>query len=447
MAQTDTRRRIRQLQEQIDSLNAEQNELRRRMTRDSQDRIRQMTEELRRIDASNAERIRRVREEIAAEMQRNVDTIRQADRQSQERRVRMLEELQRMNRELQEEVDRLRQEQTRQQRAGRDTAEHFLQRAKAQARAVEMEPHNFFCPSQFEVLQEHLSSAVRMLEMGLYDAASAMADAAWTELELLGIQVRERQWEWEQIYQIYDLIATGLYQAVTAFEEEAIQTPLGGFVLEDEDRAYWSREQYQPIRDKVAEAYRLVEDIRAAGSVTAYLRDYTALRGFALNNQINGLRRLNEQLTAATLCIRNELIYSDQRCQMAERAGALLGTMGYQVRESKFRGEPEDLLDCYDLTATINGIDMITLTFVPQREDGVVVRNICIVIPDVKTLPNPELIRGEAQALIEAVQQELAGIKVAWYPIDSMQLPAVERQFKRQPDAQQLARRLERKYQ
>lgn len=447
MAQTDTRRRIRQLQAQIDSLNAEQDELRRRMTRDSQERMWQMTEELRCIDASSVGRIRQMREEIAAEMQRNVDAIRRAGQQSQERRTRLFEQLQRTSRELQEEADRLRQEQTRRQEAGRGTAERLIQRARAQAGTVEAEPHNFFCPNQFEVLQEHLASAVRMLEMGLYDAASAMADAAWTELELLGIQVRERQWEWEQIYQIYDVIATGLYRAMTAFEAEAIQTPLGAFILEDEDRAYWSREQYQPIRNKVAEAYRLVEDIRAAGSVTAYLRSHTALRGFALNNQVNGLRRLNEQLTAATLCIRSELTYSDQRCQMAERMSVLLGAMGYQVRESKFRGEPEDLLDCYDLTVTINGIDMMTLTFVPQREDGVVVRNICIVAPNVKTLPNPELVRGEAQALIGAVQQELAGIKAAWYPADSMQLPAVEQQFKRQPDPQQLARKLERKYQ
>lgn len=443
----DTRGRIRQLEEQIQSLNREQDALRRRMTQESQARMRRMTEELRRLDASRAEDIRRLREEIAAEMRRNVDAIRRADQQSQAQRARLLQELQQVNRELQEEVDRLRQQQSHQQETGRAAAEQLLQRAQAQAGAVEQEPHVFFCPSRFEVLQEHLATAVHMLELELYDAASAMANAALTELELLEIEVRERQREWEQVYQVYDAIASGLYQAMKDFEAEKISTPLGTFVLEDEDRAYWSREQYGPIRERVAEAYRLVEGVREEGGVTAFLRTHTVLRGFSLNERISGLRRLNEELTAVTLCIRSELFYSDQRCRIAEQAEELLGTMGYQVWESKFHGDPEDLLDRYDLTVTINGIDTITLMFVPQREDGIVMRNICMLAPDVKTVPNPELIQGEAQTLIGVLQQTLVGLKAVWYPMDSMKLPAVERQFKQQPDARLLARKLERKYQ
>lgn len=441
------RQQIRQLEEQIQNLNREQDELRRRMTQESQARIRQMAEELRRMDTSHMESIRRLREGITAEMQRNVEAIRQADQQSQAQRTRLFQELQQVNRELQEEVDRLRRQQDRQQESGRATAEQVLGRAQAQARAVDAEPHHLFCPSQFEVLQEHLSSAVCMLEMRLYDTAAAMADAVWTELELLGIQVRERQREWEQVYRIYDTIASSMYQAMETFETETIHTPLGSFALGDDDRAYWSRDQYQPIRDSVAEAYRLVENVRNADSITTFLRTHTVLQGFALNNQVSNLRRLNEQLTAVTLCIRSELFYSDQRCQMAEKAGNLLRTMGYQVGQPRFRGDPEDLLDCCELTATINGIDTLALTFVPQREDGIVVRNICILVPDIQTLPNPELIQREAQMLLGALRQELAGLQAVWYPTDSVQLPLVEQQFKRQADARQLARRLERKYQ
>lgn len=416
------------------------------MTQESQARIRQMTEELRRLDASHTESIRRLREEVTAEMQRNVEAIRQASQQSQVQRTRLLQELQQMNWELQEEVDRLRRQQDRQQESGRAAAEQLLERAQAQAAAVDAEPHQLFCPSQFEVLQEHLFTAVRMLEMRLYDTAAAMADAAWTEFELLGIQVRERQREWEQVYHIYAAIASDMYQAMEAFEADAIQTPLGSFILGEGDRAYWSRDQYQPIRDSVAEAYRLVENIRNADSITAFLRTHTVLRGFAMNNQISTLCRLNEQLTAVTLCIRNELFYSDQRCQIAEKAGNLLHTMGYQVCQPRFRGDPEDLLDCCELTATINRIDTLTLMFVPQREDGIVVRNICILVPDIQTLPNPELIQGEAQELLKVLRQELA-VQAVWYPTDSVQLPLVEQQFKRQADARQLARKLERKYQ
>lgn len=434
------------MEEQIQALNREQDELRRRMTQESEARIRQMTEALHRIDASHVESIRRLREELMAEMQRNVEAIRRADQQSQAQRTRLLQQLQQLNRELQEEMDRLRQQQGRQQESGRAVAEQLLGRARAQAMAVEREPHQLFCPSQFEVLQEHLSTAVRMLEMKLYDTAAAMADAAWTEFELLGIQVRERQREWEQVYQIYEAIASGLYQAMEAFEAEPVLTPLGSFILEDDDRTYWSRDQYQPVRDSVAKAYRLVEGIRDAGSITDFLRTHTVAKGFVLNNQINSLRRLNEQLTAVTLCIRNELFYSDQRCQMAVRAGKLLKSMGYQVGEPKFRGDPEDLLDCCELTASINGVDMITLIFVPQREDGIVVRNICILVPDIRTLPNPNLIQGEAQALLEDLRQALA-IQAVWYPPDSVQLPLVERQYKQQADAQLLTRKLERKYQ
>lgn len=414
----------------------------------NQTRLEQLSNELQRIERTQTEQLRRSREEIAAEMQRQIEELRRSDAASQAQRQRLVRELQEVNRTLEEEIAEFRRQEDARSGVRRETAERLCQQAEEQVRVVREMPHAFFCPGQLDICREHLASVQAMMRAGMFDAAAAVADAAQTELEILAVNIRENQREWMQVFEVYRRIAAGLRQTLVQFEEESVSTVYGAFRLTDEERAYWSGGSYQQVREEVFDACRMAEGVESAGGVTAYLNQGGGVKGFQLTQRINGLHRLSERLTAAISCIRSERIYSDQRYQMAEEAEKLLAAEGYQTVRSCFRGEPvEEPIDCYDLTMSLNGIDLIQFIFVPQREQGIVVRNLCLLTLDIRTVPNPQLVQNRAQDLIHALQGAFPGLAVVWYREGDRRIAETERQYNRPPDMMQLAKKLERKYQ
>lgn len=444
----DHRRRIRELERELTELSRRQEQERRSLESRNRVQLDQLRNEIRRIERTQTEQLRRAREEMAAEMQRQMEELRRSDAASQAQRQRLVRELQEVNRTLEEEIADLRRQEIARNDARRETAERLYRQAEEQARMVQETPHDFFCPGQLKICREHLASVQAMMRAGMFDAASAVADAAQTELEILAVNIWENQREWMQIYEVYRRIAADLRQTLARFEEESVSTVYGTFRLTDEERAYWSGGNYQRVREEVFNAYQMTEGVESAGSVTAYLNQGGGLKGFQLTQRINGLHRLSERLTAAISCIHSERIYSDQRYQMAEEAEKLLAAGGYRTMCSCFRGEPvEEPIDCYDLTVSLNGIDFIRLSFVPQREQGIVVRNLCLLTLDIRTVPDPQLVQARAQDMIHALQDAFPGLTAVWYRDGDRRIAETERQYNRPPDMMQLAKKLERKYQ
>ncbi len=405
-----------------------------------------MEDQLRRVEASRLETLRRVREEMAEELRRQAEELRSVNAAAQEERRQLLRQLQEANQALRAEIEETRRREENRSRAGREMAESAFRRASAQEEAVREMPHAFFCPGQFEIFQEQLESARRMLEKGMYDAAAATAAAAQTELELLAVNVQESRREWLEMYEVYSGVASGLYETMLRFEDSVIRTPYGEFRLEDGERDYWSRGTYREIREEILEAREIAERAGQAGSPAEGREAF--VKGFRLAREIDGLHRLSARLTAAISCIQSERIYSDLRCRMAETAEEFLTEEGYQVERSRFRGEPrEEPLDCYDLTVGLNGSDHIGLTFVPRREDGVAIGNVCVVTLDIRTIPDPRLIETRARDVIAGIRQAYPALPAVWYQGGDAQIAETERRYSQRPDVRLLARRLERKYQ
>lgn len=448
------RRRINELESQIAALNSKQEETRRRIEREQTQRMNELRDQLKRESEQNrrelerefVQRSQRIREELLAQMQQQVDELRKADAEAQRERQRLLDELSQVNDELKNELDTLKKEEQQRTETSRRMAEELSEQAEQQQETVESLPHGFFCEGQLEIYAEHLEQVQTFLSMGMCEAAASTADICLAELKILEINVRSLQRDWEDLYWEYQCQASSLYEIMEAFERDPVESPMGEFILEDEDRTYWSNGQYPPVHDDVEQSYQLVRGIDTAGGITEYLCGGEAPQGREMVRAISGLYRLSDRLLAAITCIRNEMGLSDKRELRAEQAEELLKSRGFVRVSAGFRND--EPLDSYVLELTNNnGLDTLRLTFVPVREDGVAVDNICLVSLDMHTAPGAAFIRTLSESVVDILQNGIRDLRVLWDGETASEMDTVETNEKSVPDMRLLVRRLERRYQ
>lgn len=454
MGAAQLRAQIRELERQIRKLERNRDARLRQMEAAYSRRIQQIEARAGQNEARTAQRVREIREELQEELRRHTEALHRASQQTQQERERLLREIQVVEQELQRQIQAIQDRDRRQAETTRAVAEQAVRQAREQARITDSVPHNFFCPGRFAICAEHLSHADESLAAQMLDAALAIAGAAQMELELLLLNAEERQREWEEMYQIYEALSIRLWESLVRFEKTPIVTPCiqEGFVLNDDERAYWSMGHYAAIRQQAENAQALVEGIRQAPSVGAYLRGHTAVKGFQFSQQLTFLHRLSEQAAAVMTEIHSELYYSDQRLVLGAQAEELFHDLGYETLRAGFRGDPEDPMDCYEVSFSVNRIDEVEVIFVPQRKDGVVLRNVCILAMNTKTVPSPKQVRTEAERLsakLKAAFPELGSVQwisLGAWQADSSLLSNAERQYKKIPDPTLLAQQLERRY-
>ena len=452
------RRRIRKLEAELASLREEQEATRRRIEKEQAQRAKELRAQLKRELEQNRSqmqhefdsRSQQLREQLFAQMQRQAEELRAFDAQAQRARQEKLDELKGINDELAAELERMRTQEQQRTEVSRELAESTESQAKEQLEVVETLPHDFFFSGQLDVFSEHLAQVQTFLSQGMCEAAASTADICLAELQILEINVRAAQREWEELFWEYRGQATMLHKLMEQFERDPVQSPMGEFVLIDEDRADWSSGQYGPIHEKIEESYKLVRGVEEAGDVGAYLCGGTAPQGRRMVQAITGLHRLSDQLLASITCIRNEMSLSDGREMLADQAGEILAPHGYRCVARGFRND--DPLDSFVVEFTNNDIDFVRLTFVPVREDGVAVRNICLMSLDIHTTPGLEFVQLLAKDIAGRLEDcwwrtFQIQLKVTWDGAKAAPMDKVETQQKATPDLRLLVRRIERKHQ
>ena len=448
--------RVQELERELNALTSKQDELRQRLEREYADRTAALERRLQETLAQERDRwnhevarqARSIREELTADLQRQTEEIRRQDAEAQRQREQLVQELRTVNDELARQLQDLRKQDQERTEHGHAAAELMLRVAEDQKATVNELPHEFFCAGQFDVLAEHLEQARFFLDQGMNEAATSSADMCLAELEILEVTVREQQRIWEQLFDEYRRNVTAIYHLMEAFEQEPVSSPLapGAFYLEDEDRDDWSRGVYPEVHDEVNQAYGLVRGAEAAGSVSAFLADTSLPHARELSRSILQLNRLSDRLTAAIVGIRNELAYSDHRELLAQAAAQALTSQGLHVTSEGYLDD--DPLESYVMELTGNGLDVVRLSFVPVRRDGVVERTVCLVSLDLRTVRGGDQMHGLAETTVRVLQRAVGdGADVRWDGTAGRVMQVEEQRLKAVPDVRLLARRYERKYQ
>ena len=447
------KRQIRRLESELDDLKRSQDDTRRRIEREQERRARELQAKLDQELARSRtqmrhdldQRVGELQAQLFEQIQRQADELRAYDERAQRERQRLVDELMRVNDELAAELDAIRSREQQRTETGRAMAEQLATQAEHQREVVEGLPHAFFCAGELDVLVEHLGQVQTFLGQGMCEAASSTADMCLSELQILEINVRSLQREWEDLFAEYRGQASMLHQIMEQFEQGGVDSPMGSFKLVAEDRDDWSRGAYTPVHDEVEQAFELVRGVEEEG-VAAFLNAGGAPRGRQLVQAITGLHRLSDRLLAAITCIKNELWLSDGREVLANQAEGILATQGYVRVSAGYRDD--DPLESYVLELSNNGIDTLRLTFVPVRENGVAVKNICLLSLDVTTTPGQDFMQGlagEVKGLLDAGFNRT--LEVLWDGTLAAPMDRVETQQKGVPDMRLLVRHIERKYQ
>lgn len=453
------RQRIRRQQQELEQINRNQEELRRRLEQECNARISQLKRELNRTIAENRNRmnsdfqqkINLLQQHITAEMQNHIEEVRRIEKEARKAREAKLRELEDLNESLKDELEEIKNRTNALAAYSQDQAQNLKRLAVEQKLAVQKLPHLFFHPGQMDVYEEHLNQVDTMLTASMYDAAAATAEAVLSELQIFEITLHEDQRNWEEQYEIYRSLVTALYDQISAFEKQDVRTRSGCFPpMPKTHLQYWSGGSYSEIRGQVLEAYQMIQTIEHANDLSAYLNQAKdGIRITQFYGKINALHRLAEQVSAVITCIQSERYYSDERYEMANDAMEYLETQGYQILEeqSGFRLAPDgEPIDAYEVVATINGKDYLHLSFVPVRKDGVAVRNLCLVTVEMHTSFHEGLIKMIAEDTICALSKCPSQIQAEWNEQGITQLEKNENSIKLQPDMRWLAKKLERKY-
>lgn len=448
------RQQINEQKRLLESINRNQAELRKKIEQEAEQKIRAMERQLRseleqsrqEMDADFQNYVTQSQQRMAAERQELIDELRRAEENARRERSEKLRELERLNAELRQELESIKSETTQMHSFTKEYALELKQKAVQQEKVVRNLPHQFFHPGQLDILDEHLAQIDCMIDAEMYDAAAATADSVLAELQIFEITLNENQRDWSELFGICKRLITALHDQIKTFEAQPIRTPAGDFSpMPEEQLDYWSSGSYSAIRKKVMDEYEA--SVLIAKDIGSFLSQNGGIAINQYQNQIRLLHRLAEQVSAAITCIQSERFYSDERFVLAQQAMDYLCSQAYQIQEEEtgFRIPPDgEPIDAFEVSATINGLDYLHLSFVPVRENGVTVRNICLITVELQTVYDENLIEGIAANVANALTNR-SSVQAEWNANGLGMLEDQECSLKKKPNVGELAKKLERK--
>lgn len=462
------RQRLRQVERQLDELTQQQAETRRQMQQQGFQRVQQLEQEYRErfqrlsreTDAEYAQRLQQMQERILQANNAQLAELQAFDERCRREREDKLAELQLVNESLQQQLKAIQERSDQQERMLRREAETMLAQARQTNEQAQQTNHLFFFPDQLSVIESQMTRSVSMLDRGLYNVAAASALSAITEMELLILNVRQKESEWLQLFSSYAAIIIRVAKKLQAFCEERHETlytreeEKPGHLLTERQSDYWSSGQYAPLCQLVEEAASQIRRAEEIG-VQEYLRQGSALRAGQLVNAIRDARILEDRCTAVITSIRNELRFSDERYVLGCLLANALEELEYSVEIEGFEQDEngvEQPLGLYELQSTLDGNVNLTITISPVRENGVVMYNMVIVSVALPRLADPHAIRTLIASWQSRVQDVLmkAGVGTKHLlvaPARGGESSALIRELAtRRPDPAQYAQKLALKY-
>lgn len=415
------RNRIDRLQSELNSLQREQARRERELRSDMQTQLdayeaRFRQEMQRRRDETEAEytmRIRRFQEEYARESERLVSQLQSEMNALMEQQAQKLRELEECNAELRRLLRRVREHTEENERKQLEYARELRAVMLQKREAAAATPHRFFFEGEFDVIDAHAAEIDSEIDGEMYQSAIADAGDITLQFELLFIKVNQALREWLAAFEDYRILMYSLDHRLRQLETMELQTSVGAFRMSLSELEFWSSGTYLALRKKVSDAMAEIHRIEEMG-VKRYLEESASGQRRAVFRMVEDAKKALDEFTGIANCIRSERILSDERWRLAQETKKMAESLGYTVVSCSFRPAHEgDLrfasgvnpMDCLDMVISVQGLDCYTITFCPVRENGVAVRNECIVTAQPYTICDPVFVDRTVDQLIAEMRE------------------------------------------
>lgn len=468
------RRRISELQDAIDDLSRSRSDYEREMNRQMRENFKRLQEQCakeivrqkRETEAEYTKRIRELQETVQREMRAKYDSLRRDAEEIAAKQERKLAELSACNEELRTILNRMKTQTEMVEIVHKRQAEMLYEQLQEVKKVAESGPHEFFFRGEFDIIDAHGRQIPEEIKQEMYQAAAADASSVAMEFDLLKIKVEQALNEWMIAFRDYACTIKTIQAQLSFLETNTVETSAGTFRMKPEELDFWSCGTYLAFKEKVDASIKAVEEIERIG-VIEYLKKQSGRQRKEIFSKVKEAKKWEDELVGITNCILSERVLSDERWTLAKDIDLMLQKLGYQrvspgsgfrivdegtaakewyPKQKMFQRNP---MDCYDLLETIQGMDVLRITLVPVRENGVAVRNDCIISIDAKTMRDQEVTDSLVKVNEERIHQIYKTLKIVCIQVGAEQIQhrtAEEQHRKKEPSPAELIRTLEKKY-
>ncbi len=471
-SEVQLRRRIHELQSQIESLRIQKEIFEKKMSRQMEDRFLALKTEYERdfvrkkheTEELYTARIREFHEQIIRETKQQYKALERESAQISKMQADKITELYACNEELRGILHHMKTQSEMVDENHRLYAASLLEQLQEKRTLVCATPHEFFFRGEFDIIDSHARQIAQEMNQEMYQAAAADASSVMMEFDLLKTKVEQAFHEWMMAFQDYARIVRGIEARIELLEEHQLQTAAGTYLMAPHELDFWSSGMYLPYKQKIQQALSMVAEVEKKGAVD-YLKSQNKQGQKSVFSKVTEAHKWDDELTGITNCILSERTLSDERWAIAKDVSKKLEETGYRVIRKRYR-EPEtslekrewypkgkkyrqNPLDCYDLIETIQGMDLLHITFVPVRSNGVAVRNECIISLTAKSLKGSMLTSEVIETNVNRVKEIAQHINVSGIVDMADQkerIASEEQRRKKEPNPKEQIRYLERKY-
>ena len=457
------RRQIRELTNEINSLKAQQTQHQREIQNITDNRLaefkRRYEQELKRRTRETQEeytrRIVKFQRDFTQETQRQIDSIKHQAEQVLRQQNEKLKELEDCNEELRGILRRMKESSEEADQIHSSYARELHKQVELCRNKTATYPHEFFFNGEFAIIDSHTCQISEEIRQKMYQAAVADANSLILEFQLLQAKVEQAYREWLAAFEDYRRIIYDLNNRIQMLEKYSLESSAGTFTMNVSELDFWSSNTYLPFKEKVLNAYSDIKEIEQKG-VVAYLKGLESPDRKGIFSKVAEVRAWIDEFTGISNCILSERLLSDDRWHRGQLVEKTLSQVGYKAEYKRFRKSPAPTniptkvnpMDCFDVIETIQGKDRLLITFCPVRQNGVVVRNECIVSAFPQTLCNSQFVNSVVRLTVQRIQQSNDKLSVVGIPFGnttSISRERAEEQRKKVPNPVEQIRYLERK--
>ena len=303
---------------------------------------------------------------------KQLDALRQFDEAARRERELRLQELEKTVQTLHREVEEIKKRSQQREENSRAEAESMLRSAEQADRQTEQVPHDFFYPGELTIIRSSVDAARDMEGNGMYDASTATALGAVTQMRLLQAKTTQAEDGWYALWTPYSQWLGMIEDEMTALKKDEIETVSGIWTLDEDSLDDFSMGYYSKTQKKLDRVLEPLHRVQEVGTPESLMQKI-APSGPAIQRAMPEILQLQDEMTALRLSVTMELVLSDEREDIGKKAVQLLKEFGYSLKSADFvDGDP---LKAYVVSASMERDYEVEIHIYPNRVDGIAKNN------------------------------------------------------------------------
>ena len=341
-----------------------------------------------------SQRVQKLQEDILDVQRKKLQEIEKETAVYVKRQKELLMQIERIQAETNRELEELKKQASKDSATALKFAKEAYEEMLESKALADQGPHTFFHPNQFNIITQQTEKIKNEIESRMYQSALADANATAMQYDVLSIKTKNNLNEWYRSYDQFQSVVVFLVEEIKDFLEKECEKNNG-----EAECDFWSKGRFSRLKKEIDDAYKMVSDIEEQG-VIEYLKSIENPDRNAIYSAVIQAKIWQTRLVAILGYIRQERKLSRERFEAGNFFAECLDNECYLIKSCKFKPPTEDdarqdwyympkdenPFEPFEVVSCFEDKDMIHIDIVPVRENGVAVRNECVIYIELETI-------------------------------------------------------------